>query len=95
MAMVGGSFLDPLYSAAWPTGEFGAMGLEGAVKLGFKRELDAEKDPEQRAELYDKLVARMYDAGKATEMASHLEIDAVIDPAATREFIIKALHAIQ
>ena len=95
MAMVGGSFLDPLYSAAWPTGEFGAMGLEGAVKLGFKKELDAEKDPEQRAKLYDKLVARMYDAGKATEMASHLEIDAVIDPAATREFIIKALHAIK
>ena len=95
MAMVGGSFLDPVYSAAWPTGEFGAMGLEGAVRLGFKKELDSEKDPQKRAELFEKLVTQSYDAGKATEMASHLEIDAVIDPAMTREFIVKALHAIK
>jgi len=95
MAMVGGSFLDPLYSAAWPTGEFGAMGLEGAVRLGFKKELESQNNPDERAELFESLVANMYDAGKATEMASHLEIDAVIDPAKTREFIVKALNGIK
>jgi len=95
MAMVGGSFLDPLYSAAWPTGEFGAMGLEGAVRLGFKKELELQNDPDERAELFESLVAKMYDAGKATEMASHLEIDAVIDPAKTRGFIVQALNGIK
>ena len=95
MAMVGGSFLDPLYSAAWPTGEFGAMGLEGAVRLGFIKELELQNDPDERAELFESLVAKMYDAGKATEMASHLEIDAVIDPAKTRGFIVQALNGIK
>lgn len=91
MAMVGGSFSDPVYAASWPTGEFGGMGLEGAVRLGFKKELEAESDPAERAALFDRLVARMYEIGKATEAAAHLEIDAVIDPADTREVVIKAL----
>ena len=91
MAMTGGSFHTPVYIAAWPTGEFGGMGLEGAVKLGFKKELDAEKDEAERKALFDKLVAMMYEIGKATEAAAHLEIDAVIDPADTREVVLKAL----
>jgi acetyl-CoA carboxylase carboxyltransferase component len=93
MAMTGGSFFTPVYTAAWPTGEFGGMGLEGAVKLGFKKELEAVKDEEQRQALFDKLVAGMYEIGKATEAAAHLEIDAVIDPADTREVILKALDS--
>ncbi len=91
MAMAGGSFVAPVYAAAWPTGEFGGMGLEGAVRLGFRKELDAVEDPAEREALFDKLVAEMYEAGKATEAAAHLEIDAVIDPIDTREVIIKAL----
>jgi acetyl-CoA carboxylase carboxyltransferase component len=93
MAMVGGSFREPVYAAAWPTGEFGGMGLEGAVRLGYRKELEAVEDPAERAALFDRLVARMYDIGKATEAASHLEIDAVIDPADTRSVVIRALNA--
>jgi acetyl-CoA carboxylase carboxyltransferase component len=93
MAMTGGSFVAPVYSAAWPTGEFGGMGLEGAVRLGFRKELEAVEDPQERAALFDTLVARLYEAGRATEAASYLEIDAVIDPAETRSVILAALRA--
>ena len=93
MAMVGGSFLDPVYTAAWPSGEFGGMGLEGAVRLGYKKELEAETDPTARAALFEELVAKLYEIGKATEAASHLEIDAVVDPVDTREIVLKALAA--
>ena len=93
MAMAGGSFVTPVYSAAWPTGEFGGMGLEGAVKLGYKKELEALKDEASRQDLFEKLVAKMYQAGRATEAAAHLEIDAVIDPADTRKVIVRALNA--
>ncbi|MBW2411359.1 MAG: hypothetical protein JRF72_16295, partial [Deltaproteobacteria bacterium] len=78
----------------WPTGEFGGMGLEGAVKLGFKKEIEAVKDEGERQALFDKLVAKMYEIGKATEAAAHLEIDAVIDPADTREVILKAINSV-
>jgi acetyl-CoA carboxylase carboxyltransferase component len=91
MAVTGGSFLTPVYSASWPTGEFGGMGLEGAVRLGFKKELKAVKDKAERENLFEKLVAKMYEKGKATEAAVHLELDAVIDPADTRKVILKAL----
>ena len=93
MAMTGGSFHSPVYIAAWPTGEFGGMGLEGAVKLGYKKELEAVEDEVERQALFDKLVAKMYEIGKATEAAAHLEIDAVIDPADTREVILKAINS--
>ena len=91
MAMTGGSFLRPVYAASWPTGEFGGMGLEGAVRLGFRKELDAVTDPGEREQLFQQLLARMYEVGKATEAAAHLEIDAVIDPAQTREVVLRAL----
>ncbi|MDA8646289.1 biotin carboxylase [Porticoccaceae bacterium] len=93
MAMVGGSFHKPIYSVAWPSGEFGGMGLEGAVRLGFKKELAAVDDPTEREALYEELVKQMYQSGKATEAAAHLEIDAVIDPASTRDVIVKALNS--
>jgi len=93
MAMTGGSFARPLYAASWPSGEFGGMGLEGAVRLGYRKELEAVEDAQQRRELFDRLVARMYEVGKATEAAAHLEIDAVIDPAGTRALVCRALDA--
>ena len=80
----------PLYTASWPTGEFGAMGIEGAVKLGFKKELESVPDTLSRESLFADLVKKMYDRGKATEAASFLEIDAVIDPSETRLMITKA-----
>ena len=92
MAMVGGSFYIPIFTASWPTGEFGGMGLEGAVKLGYKKELEAIEDEKEREELFNKLVQKMYDAGRALEAATQLEIDAVIDPADTRSIILKALE---
>ncbi|MEM1113141.1 MAG: carboxyl transferase domain-containing protein [Pseudomonadota bacterium] len=95
MAMTGGSFARPSYAASWPTGEFGGMGLEGAVRLGYRKELEAEVDPDAREALFNELVAKMYEVGKATEAASHLEIDAVIDPVDTRELVIRALSAAQ
>jgi acetyl-CoA carboxylase carboxyltransferase component len=90
MAMAGSSFVKPVYSAAWPMGEFGGMGLEGAVKLGYKKEL-AELDGEAREALFNRLLAELYENGKATEAASFLEIDAVINPADTRAVIINSL----
>jgi acetyl-CoA carboxylase carboxyltransferase component len=91
--MTGGSFVSPVYAASWPTGEFGGMGLEGAVRLGFKKELEAVADPAEREALFDSLVAKSYEIGKATEAASHLEIDAVIDPVETRTVLVRALAA--
>lgn len=87
MAMAGGSFVKPIYSASWPTGEFGGMGLEGAVRLGFKKELAAVKDQKEQQKLFDKLVAESYAKGQALEAATYLEIDAVILPSDTRKVI--------
>jgi acetyl-CoA carboxylase carboxyltransferase component len=91
MAMTAGGFHEPVFNVAWPTGEFGAMGLEGAVKLGYRKELEAAPEGPQRQALYDELVARQYDNGSALNMAATLEIDAVIDPADTRGWLIAGL----
>jgi len=93
-AMAKGGFHEPFLAVAWPTGEFGGMGLEGAVRAGFRRELEAVKDPQEREELYEKLLASLYERGKAINMASYLEIDAVIDPADTRRWIMEGLKAV-
>jgi acetyl-CoA carboxylase carboxyltransferase component len=92
-AMAGGSFRRPLFTVAWPTGELGGMGLEGAVRLGFRRELDLIDDPVERASAFDAMVARAYEHGKAVHVAEHFEIDDVIDPAATRRRFVHALDA--
>ncbi len=92
-AMACGSFHRPLFTISWPSGEFGGMGLEGAVRLGFRRELEAETDPAAQKALFERLVAQQYANGKAINMASFGEIDAVIDPAETRDWILRALVA--
>lgn len=91
MAMTAGGFHSPMFSVAWPTGEFGAMGLEGAVKLGYRKELEAVPEGPERDALYDALVARQYESGSAINMAATLEIDAVIDPADTRDCLVRGL----
>lgn len=93
-AMAGGSFKAPLFCVTWPTGEFGGMGLEGAVKLGYRKELEAIEDPEERIETYERMVADSYQRGKAVNMASHFEIDEVIDPADSRKWIVAALRSV-
>jgi len=93
IAMTKGGFHESFFTVAWPTGEFGPMGLEGYVKVGFKKELAAIKDPQKRGELYEKLLNEMYENGSAINMASKLEIDAVIDPADTRKWIMQGLKA--
>lgn len=92
-AMAAGSFHSPLFTIAWPSGEFGAMGLEGAVRLGFAKELAAQPDAVAQKALFDKLVAKAYEQGKGLNMASYLEIDAVIDPADTRAWLLRGLNA--
>ena len=93
-AMAGGSFRAPLLTITWPTGEFGGMGLEGAVKLGYRKELQALEDLEERKALYDKMVAQSYERGKAVNMASYFELDEVIDPAETRQWIMAGLKSL-
>jgi acetyl-CoA carboxylase carboxyltransferase component len=93
MAMTGGGFHAPLAIAAWPSGEFGAMGLEGAVRLGYRKELEAVPEGDGREALYRELVERQYADGSAINMAATLEIDAVIDPAQTRGWLIRGLQA--
>ncbi len=92
-SMAGGSFKAPLFLVGWPTSEFGGMGLEGAVTLGYRRELEAVADPDERAALFDRLVARAYEVGRGLSTATFFEIDDVIDPADTRRWITTALLA--
>ena len=92
-AMAGGSFKAPYFTVSWPTGEFGGMGLEGAVKLGYRNELAAIEDPDERTALYDEMVERMYERGKAVNTASTFELDDVIDPKDSRKWIMSALRS--
>ena len=94
-AMAAGCFHAPVFNVSWPTGEFGGMGLEGAVRLGFRKELAAIEDPVAREAEFRNRVDKMYERGKATSMASVLEIDDVIDPADTRMWIMRGLRTVQ
>ncbi|NNF53498.1 MAG: biotin carboxylase [Acidimicrobiales bacterium] len=86
-ALAGGSFKAPVATIGWPTSEFGAMGLEGFVKLGFRDELAAIEDDGERELRYQEMVAKMYEAGKGLSMADHFEIDDVIPPAETAKWL--------
>ncbi len=92
-AMAGGSFHAPFFIVSWPTGEFGGMGLEGAVRLGYRKELESAPTPEAREALFRKMVEQSYARGKAINMAAFLEIDDVIDPADTRRWIMRGLRS--
>ena len=92
MAMAGGDFGDTGFTIAWPSGEFGGMGIEGAVRLAYRKELAAITDPVRRQAEFDRRVAELYAHGQALNMAAMLEIDAVIDPEQTRRWIIRGLE---
>jgi acetyl-CoA carboxylase carboxyltransferase component len=91
MGMAAGGFHAPFFTLAWPTGEFGGMGLEGAVRLGYRKELEALPAGPERDALFERLVAQQYRQGEAMSMATALEIDAVIDPADTRAWLVRGL----
>ncbi len=93
-SMLGGGFHASFFTVAWPTGEFGGMGLEGYVRLGFRKEMEAIADPAEREKYYQDKVAQLYANGKATSIASVLEIDEVIDPATTRDWIMAGLRSV-
>jgi len=93
MALTAGHFHAPVAIAAWPSGEFGPMGIEGSVRLGFRKELEAAA-PEEREALFERLVAEAVAKGQALNMASHLEIDDVIDPAETRDWLRRGLSSV-
>lgn len=93
-SMIGGGFHASFFTAAWPTGEFGGMGLEGYVRLGFRKEMEAIPDPVEREKYYKAKVAELYANGKATSIASVFEIDNVIDPAETRSWIMAGLRSV-
>ncbi len=95
MGMTAGGFHAPVFTVAWPSGEFGAMGLEGAVRLGYRKELEALPEGPQREALFESLLQRQVANGSAQQMATTLEIDAVIDPAQTREWLARGLASVR
>ena len=94
IAMTGGSYQAAMFCVAWPTGEFGGMGLEGSVKLGYRNELAAIADPVERKASFDERVARAYAAGKALARGAGTSLDDVIDPADTRRWVLAGLKSL-
>jgi acetyl-CoA carboxylase carboxyltransferase component len=93
VAMAAGSFSVPMFSVSCPTGEIGPMGLEGAVRLAYRKELEAIADPAERDAAYRRYVADLYEQGKAMNAATFMELDDVIDPAETRRWIMHGLKS--
>jgi acetyl/propionyl-CoA carboxylase alpha subunit/acetyl-CoA carboxylase carboxyltransferase component len=93
MAMAGGSSHASFFTVSWPTGEFGGMGLEGSVKLGYRKELEAVADPAAREAMFQEMVAKAYERGKAIYTAMGFDFDEVIDPADTRRRIVAGLES--
>ncbi len=93
LAMTAGSFHAPIMCVSWPTGEFGGMGLEGGVRLSYRRELEAIKDEKDKKDKFDALVAQEYEKGKALSVATYMEFDNVIDPMETRKWVISGLRS--
>jgi acetyl-CoA carboxylase carboxyltransferase component len=95
IAMAGGSYKTPLLTVSWPTGEYGGMGLEGSIKLGYRAELAAIDDPEERKKTYEDMVARAYERGKALNYASLFSVDDTIDPADSRHWVANLLKSVR
>jgi acetyl-CoA carboxylase carboxyltransferase component len=91
ISMAAGGFHESVFTISWPTGELGGMGLEASVRLGYRKELEALTDPDERQAWFEQKVAAEYEFGKASSAASHFGIDAVIDPAQTRHWLTRGL----
>jgi acetyl/propionyl-CoA carboxylase alpha subunit len=94
IAMSGGSFKRSVATVAWPTGEFGGMGLEGAVKLAYRNELAQITDPAERRRRYEEMVEQLYERGKALSISTIFGVDDTIDPADTRHWLASLLRAL-
>ncbi len=92
-AMAFGSLHEPLLTAAWPDATLGPMGLEGAVRLAMRRDLEAIEDEGEREQRVRELTAQMHENARALNAAQIFEIDDVIDPADTRATIARTLAA--
>ena len=90
-AMCGASALVGFFTVAWPTAEFAGMNIEGSVKLGYRKELAAMEDPEERRLEYERRVAASYESAKAINAGVGGGLDDVIDPADTRSWIASSL----
>jgi acetyl-CoA carboxylase carboxyltransferase component len=95
IAMASGSYKTPYFTVSWPTGEYGGMGLEGSVKLGYRNELAAIEDPAERLRRYREMVAAAYENGKALNQASLFHVDDTIDPAESRFWVASLLRSIR
>jgi acetyl-CoA carboxylase carboxyltransferase component len=89
--IMGSQPLNPSILLAWPTAEYGGMGLEGAVNIIYRQELDAIADPAARAETHRQLTAQLKKSNTATEVAARYLYDDVIDPADTRDILLNTL----
>jgi acetyl-CoA carboxylase carboxyltransferase component len=92
-AMAGGHFRAPVFTVSWPTGEFGGMNLEGAVRIGMRKQLEAIADPAAREQAAQAMIAEAQRRGSALNMAALLELDSVIDPAETRAWLVRGLRS--
>ncbi len=95
LAMMGGAGKAPIFNVAWPTGEYGGMGFEGAVRLGYRKELEQIVDPAERQQFFEEKVEEMYAEGRAMSKATTYDFDEVIDPAQTRQWILHAVNCAQ
>jgi acetyl/propionyl-CoA carboxylase alpha subunit len=93
-AMCGASSFMGFFSVAWPTAEFAGMAIEGSVKLGYRKELEAIEDPKERLAEYQRRVDRAYHNAKAVNASAGYGIDDVIDPADTRSWIVMGLNSV-
>jgi len=93
-AMCGASSMVPFFTVAWPTGEFAGMNIEGMVKLGYRDDLAAIEDPEERLKKYESMVEASYERARAVNCAVFFGIDDVIDPADTRAWIVRGLKSL-
>jgi acetyl/propionyl-CoA carboxylase alpha subunit/acetyl-CoA carboxylase carboxyltransferase component len=91
-AMLGAGALVGFFAVAWPTAEFAGMNIEGAVKLGYRKELAAITDPEARLAEFERRTRAAYDEAKAVNAVTGGGIDDVIDPAETRTWIANSLR---
>ena len=90
MAM-GGMFQPTDLRIAWPTVEAGGMALEGAAALIQRREQRDEGAAPSDREQRDALAAQMREGSLALSAARRFAYDEVIDPAETRERIVRML----
>ena len=92
--MLGGGSLKNSMCVAWPSAVFGGMGIEGAVRLAYKKELEAIDDLEKRKKKEQEMIDVMYSEGAAINMAMAAEIDSVIDPATTRKWLEQMIEVL-